>query len=143
MTDQNINESHLESENTLPENMVPEGINEEVLIDQLDHEKNLCEVSAPKSNDHDEWNKVNIQEQDIVDEEKNDTLPLSLPDSEPEENEAKPKLQKLKMDYDETRVDAGFQDLRNAGKFWRAAQMMGTRKGNVYYLMCVVSSEPR
>ena len=28
----------------------------------------------------------------------------------------------------EERAGAGFQDLKNAGRFWRATQIMGTRK---------------
>ena len=30
---------------------------------------------------------------------------------------------------DETKASAGFQDLKNAGRFWKASQIMGTRKG--------------
>ncbi len=30
---------------------------------------------------------------------------------------------------DEAKATAGFQDLKNAGRFWKASQIMGTRKG--------------
>ena len=65
----------------------------------------------------------------------NDFAQLSLTALTPEEDETKRKLKKLKIQYDEAYEAKGFQDIRNAGKFWRAAQLMGTRKGTVYYLM--------
>ena len=132
--------------------MIPEGINEEALIDQLDHEKSLCELNkenngAAKDNndgaasedlDHDNLHGVKVRKED----ENNDFAQLSLTALIPEEDESKSKLKKLKIEYDEAYEAKGFQDIRNAGKFWRAAQLMGTRKGTVYYLMCTGSSEP-
>ena len=44
-----------------------------------------------------------------------------------EEDDIKRK-KKLHLDVHEERAGAGFQDLKNAGRFWRATQIMGTRK---------------
>ena len=39
-----------------------------------------------------------------------------------------PKGSRLKIDFDEEKAKGGYQDLKNAGKFWRAACLLGTRK---------------
>ena len=49
-----------------------------------------------------------------------------------DDDEAKKKLSKLIIDLDDGKADSGFKDLRNIGKFAKAAEMMGTRKGNIF-----------
>ena len=121
----------------MSEEIIPEGINEEVLIDQLDHEKAICE-SSKNDDDKDSCRKKTSEDEEV---EETTTKQLDIPyPSNSDEDEAKRKLPKLKIDCDDDLANSGFKDLRNAGKFWKAAQMMGTRKGNIFYLMRIVSS---
>ena len=52
--------------------------------------------------------------------------PSLLPDEVPMP-ERKPI--KLVLEVDERKANAGFQNIMNAGRFWKASQMIGTRKG--------------
>ena len=125
----------MESEQTLP--IVPEGIGEEVLTGTLDHEKTLCDLS--KNGDHEDSCKENTNE----DHEGETLKGLDIPNVLHEEDESNKKRSKLKIDIDDSKANAGFQDLRNIRKFSKAAQMMGTRKGNIYFLMRIFSSGTR
>lgn len=46
-----------------------------------------------------------------------------------EEVEDKNCTAKLKVDLVKAKESSGFKDIKNASKFWKVAQMMGTRKG--------------
>ena len=69
--------------------------------------------------------------QNGVQEDDQNGLPKDIPALGPstlEECPLGPKGNRLKLDIDEKRAEGGYQDLKNCGKFWRAAVMMGTRK---------------
>ena len=57
---------------------------------------------------------------------------LDIPNPNLDDDEAKKKKSKLIIDLDDGKADSGFKDLRNIGKFAKAAEMMGTRKGNIF-----------
>ena len=67
-------------------------------------------------------------------------IKLDIPNLNGDDDEAKKKLKKLIIDLDDGKADSGFKDLRNISKFAKAAEMMGTRKGNIFYLIFIVSS---
>ena len=129
----------MESGQTLP--IVPEGIGEEVLTDTLDHEKTLCDLS--KNGDHEDPCKENTNEDHEGENQQVTLNGLDIPNGLREEDESNKKRSKLKIDIDDSKADKGFQDLRNIRKFSKAAQMMGTRKGNIYFLMRIFSSGTR
>merc|ERR1712168_349957 len=106
--------------------VIPDEINDE------DHEQNCIpngkveedDVMSPMHKDYDEWMKKKLAESDHEEEE---SIPKEIPALGPstlEEVPMAPKGPRLKLDFDEIKAGAGFQDLKNAGKFWRAAQMM-------------------
>ena len=75
--------------------------------------------------------------QNGVQEDDQNGLPKDIPALGPstlEECPLGPKGNRLKLDIDEKRAEGGYQDLKNCGKFWRAAVMMGTRKKQYYVL---------
>ena len=128
--------------------MIPDGIIAEVLLDLLDHDMNATTelktiLTAPHKKDHDEYTKKDLKNTTAEDDDKADKEGKTLPrvNGEDEELSARPKL-KLQIDYDENHAARGFQDLKNAGKFWRAAQMMGTRKENKRYSSIVSIVSP-
>jgi len=64
-----------------------------------------------------------------VQEDDHNGVPKDIPALGPstlEECPLGPKGNRLKLDIDEKRAEGGYQDLKNCGKFWRAAVMMGT-----------------
>jgi len=67
--------------------------------------------------------------QNGVQEDDQNGVPKDIPALGPstlEECPLGPKGNRLKLDIDEKRAEGGYQDLKNCGKFWRAAVMMGT-----------------
>jgi len=52
--------------------------------------------------------------------------PSILPDEVPLPDK---KPAKLVIEVDERKANAGFQNIMNAARFWKASQMIGTRKG--------------
>ena len=114
-------------------------LKEEALLDSLDHDNSNTNVPAnddddddvmsPMHKDYDEWMRRKLAEEGGLEE--GDGVPRDIPalgPSDLEEVPLGPKGSRLKLDVDETKAKAGYQDLKNAGKFWRAACLLGTRK---------------
>ena len=123
----------MEIEQTLSSSVVPEvntgehlnGDDTQNTLQNGDHETDQSQngLDANEGND-DETNIIN----------------LDIPNINIDDDQAKKKLKKLIIDLDDGKADSGFKDLRNISKFAKAAEMMGTRKGNIFYIIFIVSS---
>jgi len=85
------------------------------------------EVMSPMHKDYDEWMRKRVAEEESSQEEVQ--VPQDIPALGPsnlEEVPLGPKGSRLKLEPDEDKVRSGYQDLKNAGKFWRAACLLGT-----------------
>ena len=119
---------------------VIETIKDEALLDSLDHDCNNTivpaiaeetDVMSPMHKDYDEWMKKKQGEGDGEDQvDKPKDIPALGP-STLEEVPLGPKGSRLKIEFDEEKAKSGYQDLKNAGKFWRAACLLGTRKDDL------------
>ena len=67
-------------------------------------------------------------EEDIEDTANDDETKVNHDKYELPEEEDNKRKKKLHIEIEERHAGAGFQDLKNAGRFWRATQIMGTRK---------------
>lgn len=125
---------------------VIETIKDEALLDSLDHDCNNVpvttaaetgaaaaavtdDVMSPMDKDYDEWmrKKRGEEGEDDADGGPPKDIPALGP-STLEEVPLGPKGSRLKIEFDEEKAKSGYQDLKNAGKFWRAACLLGTRK---------------
>ena len=81
------------------------------------------------SDDSDSCSDSEMEEDDDI-----DGRPKDIPALGPstlEEVPLGPKGSRLKIEFDEEKAKSGYQDLKNAGKFWRAACLLGTRKDDL------------
>jgi hypothetical protein len=90
------------------------------------------ELIYPGSAEYDALMRKRIKES----EDENPNLPKDIPALGPslleDEVPLGPKRPaKLVLEVDETKANAGFQNIMNAARFWKASQIIGTRKGDI------------
>ena len=113
------------------------------MLDMLDQKQNCQNESSddpmsPMHKDFDEWMKQKIAENGNVADHGPKEIPALGP-STLDDMPMAPKGPRLKIECDEGKAGSGFQDLKNAGKFWKAALMLGTRKRSTALLYLFLS----
>jgi hypothetical protein len=106
-------------------------ISHEKLIDELENANNPAKDIDNTFNheeDDEEMLKRRLKEKEVPLSEVDDRdIPASGPYRPLDLDESKAK-KKLTIVIDEVKAASGFQNISNAGRFWRASQIMGTRK---------------
>ena len=101
-------------------------ISQEKLIDEL--ENAAKEVKEHQIIDDNSISKAKDEEDEEDDDDKSAMLEHNGYDRNALEDDDAKRKKKLHIDLDDAKASAGFQNITNAGRFWRAAQVMGTRK---------------
>jgi len=97
----------------------------------LKNEMPVEKIICPGSIEYDELMKKRIREAEAETPDLPKDIPALGPSILEEELPLGPKRPpKLVIEVDETKANAGFQNIMNAARFWKASQIIGTRKSD-------------
>ena len=119
-------------------NVINYVISQEKLIDELENatakEVKEHQVLVDETNsNHDILKEPEPEDHEPTPEPEPEIATYEKPEMEDDDDK---KRKKLQIDVDEANAAKGFQNIKNAGRFWRASQIMGTRKHGIATKTC-------